>query len=81
VWAGFNWLGNVDLEDALRQQAELAELVATFPLAVMTGVVEPAVQDWPGAELQWRLLGSLQGVIRYAQSGLLLSRVVAPIKA
>jgi excisionase family DNA binding protein len=80
VWAGFNWLGDVELEDALRQQAELAELVATFPLAVMTGVVEPAVQDWPGAELQWRLLGSLRGVIRYSPTGLLLSRVVSPVE-
>jgi excisionase family DNA binding protein len=78
VWVGFDWLGGVDLTTALRQQAELTALVTAHPLVVMTAVVEPAVPEWPSAELQWRLLGTLRGVVRYAQSGLVLSRVMPP---
>jgi excisionase family DNA binding protein len=78
VWATFDWEKGVGMDAALRQQAALAELVAASPLVVMTGVVEPAVEEWPRAELQWRLLGSLRGVVRFARAGLLLSRVVAP---
>jgi hypothetical protein len=65
----------------LQQHAELAALVAAHPLAVMNGMIEPAVQEWPAAELQWQLLGSLRGVIRYARTGLLLSRVVWSLEA
>ena len=78
VWATFNWGTGIALDAALRQQVTLADLVAAHPLVVMTGVVEPAVEAWPGAEWQWRLLRSLRGVVRYARSGLMLSRVVPP---
>jgi excisionase family DNA binding protein len=61
LWAGLDWGAGVELAAALRQQAELAELVAASPLAVMTGVVEPAVAAWPPAEQQWRLPGALRG--------------------
>jgi excisionase family DNA binding protein len=81
VWASFDLLGEEEVAAALRHQAELATLVASYPLVVTTGVIEPAVQGWPAAELDWRLLGSVRGVIRYAPASLLLSRVVAPIKA
>ena len=78
LWVGLDWGAGVELAAALRQQAELAELVAASPLAVMTGVVEPAPAAWPPAEVQWRLLASLRGVVRFAPAGLVLSRVVAP---
>ena len=78
LWAGFNWGRGVDLRMALRQQAELAALVAGHPLVVATGVVEPARETWPTAQQQWQLLGSLRGVIRFARTGLMLSRVVPP---
>ncbi len=32
VWVVFDWLGEPELDAALRQQAELADLVATYPL-------------------------------------------------
>jgi excisionase family DNA binding protein len=44
IWVNLNWTHEISLETALRQQAELAELVATHPLVVMTGVVEPAAE-------------------------------------
>ena len=78
VWATFDWGMGVELVAAVRQHAALAELVTAYPLVVTTGVVEPAVEEWPTAEQQWQLLGSLQGVVRFARTGLMLSRVVPP---
>ena len=78
VWATFDWAMGVELGAAVRQHAALAELVTAYPLVVTTGVVEPAVEEWPTAEQQWQLLGSLQGVVRFARTGLMLSRVVPP---
>jgi excisionase family DNA binding protein len=78
LWVNLNWTEAITLETALQQQAALAELVATHPLVVATGVVEPAAETWPPPEQQWQLLGSLRGVIRFARAGLMLSRVVPP---
>jgi excisionase family DNA binding protein len=78
MWVVLDWLGEPELEVALRQQEQLADLVAAAPLVVATGVVEPEMADWPGADAQWRLLEALRGVVRYSRRGLLLSRVVAP---
>jgi excisionase family DNA binding protein len=78
IWVNLNWTHEISLETALRQQAELTELMATHPLAVMTGVVEPTAEMWPPPAQQWQLLGSLRGVIRFSQTGLMLSRVVPP---
>jgi excisionase family DNA binding protein len=78
LWANVNWTETISLETALRQQAEVAQLVATHPLVVATGVVEPAAETWPSPQQQWELLGSLRGVIRLARAGLMLSRVVPP---
>ena len=80
LWVSFNWGLGVGLAAALRQQAELADLVAAHQLVVMTGVVEPAAKEWPAAEEQWKLLSSLRGVIRFAQAGLILSRVVKTLE-
>ena len=78
VWVGLDWAEEVGLDGALRQQAELAELVAAHPVVATTGVVEPAAATWPPAEQQWRLLRSVRGVVRFARAGLVLSRVVPP---
>jgi excisionase family DNA binding protein len=78
LWVNLNWTHAISLETALRQQADLAGLVATYPLVVMTAVVEPAEEMWPPPAQQWQLLGSLRGVIRFSQTGLLLSRVMPP---
>ncbi len=75
IWVNITWT-SIALATALQQQAELAELVATSPLVVATGVIEPAVTEWPPAETQWQLLGSLRGVIRLTHARLMLSRVV-----
>jgi excisionase family DNA binding protein len=79
IWAIFDWPSVGAMDAKLRQQATLAALIATHPwLVVSTGVVEPEPDAWPPLREQWQLLGSLQGLIRLARSGLLLSRVVKP---
>jgi len=78
LWVNINWTEAITLETALAQQAALAELVASHPLVIATGVVEPAAETWPPPEQQWQLLGSLRGVIRFARAGLMLSRVLPP---
>jgi excisionase family DNA binding protein len=78
LWVNMGWTHEISLETALRQQAELAELVTTAPLVVATGVVEPAAESWPPPHQQWQLLGSLRGVIRFSRVGLMLSRVAPP---
>jgi excisionase family DNA binding protein len=44
LWVTIDWTETIALETALRQQAELAELVAAHPMVVATGVVEPAAE-------------------------------------
>ena len=77
IWVVFEWPSVGDIDVKLRQQETLAKLVATHPhLVVVTGVVEPEPDVWPSLAEQWQLLGSLRGLIRFARTGLLLSRVV-----
>ena len=57
LWVNLNWTHEISLETALRQQAELAVLVATHSLVVMTGVVEPAAEMWPPPPQQWQAAG------------------------
>ena len=40
VWASFNWVKQVDLEEALSQQKELTQLVQENQLVVKTAVLE-----------------------------------------
>jgi hypothetical protein len=80
IWAIFDWPSVGDMGAKLRQQEALATLIATHPrLVVSTGVVELEPDAWPPLSQQWHLLRTLRGVIRFARSGLLLSRVVTPV--
>jgi excisionase family DNA binding protein len=78
VWAAIDWGNGTESGAALRQQSALAALVATYPLVVMTGAVESAVDVWPPVDMHWELLGSLRGLIRFGRAGLVLSRVAPP---
>jgi excisionase family DNA binding protein len=77
LWAMFNWPSVGDMGAKLHQQETLAALISNHPrLVVCTGVVEPEPDAWPPIHEQWQLLDFLRGLIRYARTGLLLSRVV-----
>jgi excisionase family DNA binding protein len=74
VWASFNWVKEVDLEEALRQQQELSELVEDRRLVVKTAVLERELDEWPTAgPRQAQTVHS--GVVWISESGLALSRV------
>ena len=73
VWATFDWTTDVDLEEALRQQAALAELVGGQRLVVKTGVLAAVADDWPPAA--WRRARGLHGgLIELSRAELSLSR-------
>lgn len=74
VWVSFDWVKEVDLDEALRQQEELTELVEDHRVVVKTAVLEQVLDEWPLAERrQAHTLHS--GVIWISEAGLSLSRV------
>jgi excisionase family DNA binding protein len=46
LWAAFDWVEDVDLDTALRQQHELRELIHERPATLATGVIERVMDDW-----------------------------------
>lgn len=73
VWASFDWVGQVDLETALKQQERLTELVGARQLVVKTAALEEAIDEWSSAALR-RAQSSHSGTILASSSGLSLSR-------
>lgn len=47
LWASFNWVKRVDLEEAIERQRELTRFVADRQLVVQTGVLEAETDEWP----------------------------------
>ena len=75
VWASFNWVIDVDLETALKQQEQLTELVDARQLVVKTAAIEEAIDEWSAAELR-RVQSSHSASILVSEAGLSLSRVM-----
>jgi excisionase family DNA binding protein len=50
LWAAFDWVEDVRLDAALRQQHEMREVIHERPAALATGVVERVMDDWSLAE-------------------------------
>jgi excisionase family DNA binding protein len=73
VWASFNWVIEVELETALKQQERLSELVDTRQLVVKTAAIEEAIEGWSWAQLR-RVQSSHSATILASESGLSLSR-------
>lgn len=80
VWITFNWEERIDLDAALRQQEEMTQFVENSLFVVKTGVLEDALDEWPGTELR-RAQVMHSGTIWLSHSGLALSRVTPPPKA
>src|SRR5215216_2975176 len=73
VWASFDWVRQVDLNTALKQQERLTELVDSGQLVVKTATLEEVTDQWPSSALrQGHSLHS--GVILASESELSLSR-------
>jgi excisionase family DNA binding protein len=73
VWASFNWVMEVELETALKQQERLAELVDARQLVVKTAALEEAIDGWSAAELR-QAQSSHAATIMASESRLSLSR-------
>ena len=73
VWASFDWVQQVDLETALKQQRRLTELVDARRLVVKTAALEAAIEEWPSSMLR-RAQDLHSGTILASGSGLSLSR-------
>ncbi len=74
LWASFNWTKRVDLEEALRQQEALTELVEGAQLVVKTAVLEDTAEAW-SLKAQRRAQEVHSGTIWLSEKGLALSRV------
>ena len=73
VWASFDWVRQVDLDTALKQQERLTELVDSSQLVVKTAALAEVTDQWPSSVLrQGHSLHS--GVILASESALSLSR-------
>ncbi len=73
VWASFDWVRQVDLEGALKQQERLAELVGARQLVVKTAALEEAIGEWSPSEFS-RAQSAHSGTILASGSALSLSR-------
>ena len=73
VWASFNWVKPVELEQAIEQQKRLAEVIDTSRLVVKTAALEEAIDEWTPSELR-RVQSAHSALILASESGLSLSR-------
>lgn len=79
IWASFDWVKQVDLEMALKQQERLSALVDTQQLVIKTAAHEEAIDEWSSTSLR-RAQALHSGMILASESGLSLVRA-APMPA
>jgi excisionase family DNA binding protein len=75
IWASFDWAEQIGPDDGLRQQDELAAIVAGSQMVVETGVVARIADDWPTAILR-RGRQIHRGMIWITRAGLSMSHLV-----
>lgn len=51
IWAAFDWVYDIDLPEAHRQQEALKAIVDAGQLVLKTSVLQTAVDEWPAADL------------------------------
>jgi hypothetical protein len=73
VWASFNWVKPVELEQAIEQQKRLAEVIDTRQLVVKTAAIEDAIDEWAPSELR-RVQSAHSALILASEGGLSMSR-------
>ena len=77
IWASFDWVHQVGLEEALRQQQELTAITDSDHVVLQTGVLEQIMDDWPLA-IQRRAWHLHRGMIWFSETGLSMSRMTPP---
>ena len=73
VWVSFDWVKQVDMDVALKQQEELAKFIDARQLVVKTAVLEQVMDNWPPAT-QRQLQTRYAGTMWLSEAGLALSR-------
>ncbi len=73
IWAVFDWVAQVDLAEAERQQAALQDAVDTSRLVVKISVLGAVADEWSAAE-QRRAREAHSGMIWLSAGGIILSR-------
>ncbi len=69
LWASFNWTKRIDLDEALRQQEALTDLVRDAQLVVKTAVLEETAEAWTLKE-QRKAQEAHSGTIWLSEKGL-----------
>ena len=75
IWASCNWTEAVDLETALGQQEEMAQIVNESQLVIKTALLEEISDLWPSGERR-RARAAHAGTVWLSNQGLDLSRFV-----
>ena len=73
VWASFDWVKPVELEQAIEQQKRLSELVDAGRLVVKTAAIEEAIDQWSASKLR-RVQSMHSAIILASEEELSLSR-------
>jgi len=74
LWVSFDWVEQIGLEAALKQQQALRQIVEEGQLVVKTAVLEEVIDEWPGKMVR-RAQVLHGGTIWLSESSLALSRV------
>jgi excisionase family DNA binding protein len=75
LWAAFDWVEDVSLDAALRQQREMRAVIHERPAALATGVVERVMDDWSLDE-QRRARHAHHGLVSLSPTHAFLGRSV-----
>jgi excisionase family DNA binding protein len=76
LWAAFDWVQDVSLDAALRQQRDMRAVIHERPAALATGVVERVMDDWSLAD-QRRARHAHQGFVSLSATHAFFGRSVA----
>lgn len=74
LWVSFNWVEQIGLEAALKQQQALRQIVEEGRLVIKTAVLEEVIDEWPGKMVR-RAQVLHGGTIWLSESSLAMNRV------
>jgi len=74
LWASFDWVTDVDPEDAIERQGELTRLMADRQIVVQTGVLQGEDEEWPPA-LGRKAQLVRSGTVWLSEAGMATTRV------
>lgn len=74
LWASFNWVGGVDLDEALRYQEELTQFANEQQAVVLTTMLETDAEAWEPS-IQRRVQNLHTSTVWLSEDGLLTSRL------